>query len=106
MAGYKQRDNDAFIDEDVGYPNRESQYRGYRYFLRFIFVAAILAVIIGLIEGAEQVFGAFSSFSSLLEGAAWARFFAGLGALTRVGLVALLVAVVLRWWNKRSASRK
>ena len=106
MAGYRSRDDDAFIDEDIGYPNLQSQYRGYRYILRFVFVAGILAVVFGLIEGGKNVLGAFTSFASLSERAAWAQLLAGLGTLTEVGLLVVAVALIWRWRKRRSASRR
>ena len=106
MAGYRPQDDDAFIDEDIGYPNLQSQYRGFRFILGFVLAAGILAVILGLMEGGKEVFGAFTSFSSLLEGAAWAKLLAGLGTLTRVGLVVVVAALVWRWRKRRSASRR
>ena len=105
MAGYRQQDEDAFIDEDIGYPNLQSQYRGYRYIRRFVFAAGILAVVFGLIEGGKNVLGAFTSFSSLSERAAWVKLLAGLGTLTEVGLLVVVVALIWRWRKRRSASR-
>ena len=106
MAGYRSQDDDAFIDQDIGYPNPESEYRRYRYMRAFVLGAGILAVIFGLTEGGKEVFGAFTSFSSVLEGAAWAKLLAGLGTLTRVGLVVVLAALVWRWRKRRSAPRR
>jgi hypothetical protein len=106
MASHRPQDDDAFIDQDIGYPNPESEYRRYRYVRGFVLAAGILAVILGLMEGGKEVFGAFTSFSSLLEGAAWAKLLAGLGTLTRVGLVVVVAALVWRWRKKRSASRR
>jgi hypothetical protein len=106
MAGYRPQDDDAFIDEDIGYPNLQSQHRGFRFILGFVLAAGILAVILGLMEGGKEVFGAFTSFSSLLEGAAWAKLLAGLGTLARVGLVVVVGALVWRWRKRRSASRR
>jgi len=106
MAGYRQQDDDAFIDQDIGYPNPESEYRRYRYMRAFVLGAGIMAVVLGLMEGGKEVFGAFTSFSSVLEGAAWAKLLAGLGTLTRAGLVVVVAALVWRWRKKRSASRR
>jgi hypothetical protein len=106
MAGYRPQDDDAFIDEDIGYPNREAQYRGYRYLRLFILGAGILAVILGLMEGGKDVLGAFTSFSSLLERAAWLKLLAGLGTLTRVGLVVVVAALVWRWRKRRAAPKR
>jgi hypothetical protein len=106
MAGYRSQDDDAFIDQDIGYPNPESEYRRYRYMRAFVFGAGILAVVLGLMEGGRDVLGAFTSFSSLLEGAAWARLFAALGTLARVGLVVVVVALFWRWRRRRSAPRR
>jgi len=36
MASYRQQDEDAFIDQDIGYPNPESEYRRYRYMRAFV----------------------------------------------------------------------
>ena len=104
MAGYRSRDNDSFIDEDIGYPNLKSQYRGYRYVRRFVFAAGILAVVFGLIEGGKNVLGAFTSFASLSERAAWVKLLAGLGTLTEVGLLVVVVALIWRWRRRRSAA--
>ena len=104
MASYRSRDDDAFIDEDIGYPNLQSQYRGYRYIRRFVFAAGILAVVFGLIEGGKNVLGAFTSFASLSERAAWVKLLAGLGTLTEVGLFVVFVALIWRWRKRRSAS--
>ena len=106
MASYRQQDEDAFIDEDIGYPNPKSEYRRYRYMRAFVLGAGIMAVVLGLMEGGKEVSGAFTSFSSVLEGAAWARLFAALGTLTRAGLVVVVAALVWRWRKKRSASRR
>jgi hypothetical protein len=106
MARYRQQDEDAFIDEDIGYPNPESEYRRYRYMRTFVLGAGIIAVVLGLMEGGKDVLGAFTSFSSLLEGAAWAKLLAGLGTLTRAGLVVVVVALVWRWRKRRSAARR
>jgi hypothetical protein len=106
MASYRSRDDDAFIDEDIGYPNLKSQYRGYRYTRWFVFVAGILAVVFGLIEGGKNVLGAFTSFSSLSERAAWVKLLAGLGTLTEIGLLVVVVALIWRWRTRRSASRR
>ena len=106
MAGYRSRDNDSFIDEDIGYPNLQAQYRGYRYILRFVFVAGILAVVFGLIEGGRNILDAFTSFSSLSERAAWVKLLAGLGTLTEIGLLVVVVALIWRWRKRRSSARR
>lgn len=106
MAGYRQQDEDAFIDEDIAPPNLKSQYRGFQFILLFVLGAAILAVVFGLMESAKDVLGAFTSFSSLLERAAWAKLLAGLGTLTTAGLLVVLAALVWRWRKRRSASRR
>jgi hypothetical protein len=106
MASYRPRDDDAFIDEDIGYPNVESQYRGYRYIRLFVLAAGVLAVVFGLIDGGKEVLGAFTSFSSLAERAAWVKLLAGLGTLTKVGLVVVVAALVWRWRTRRAASRR
>ncbi len=70
---------------------------------RFILGAGILAVVLGLMEGGKDVLGAFTSFSSLLERAAWLKLLAGLGTLTRVGLVVVVAALVWRWRQKQQS---
>jgi hypothetical protein len=106
VAGYRQQDDDALIDEDIGYPNPESEYRRYRYMRGFVLGAGIVAVVLGLMEGGRDVLAAFTSFSSLLEGAAWTKAFAGLGTLARAGLVVVVAALLWRWRKRRSASGK
>jgi len=106
MAGYRPQDEDAFIDEDIGYPNPASEYRRYRYMRGFVLGAGIVAVVLGLMEGGRDVLAAFTSFSSLLEGAAWTKAFAGLGTLSRAGLVVVVAALLWRWRKRRSASGK
>jgi hypothetical protein len=69
-------------------------------------VAGIVALIGGLLQGAEQVVAAFPSFASLGEGAAWARLFAGLTQLAVVGLFVLVVALIWRWRIKRAIARR
>ena len=104
MANYRQQDDDAFIDQDIGHPNPASEYRRYRYMRAFVLGAGIMAVVLGLMEGGRDVLGAFTSFSSLFEGAAWTKAFAGLGTLARAGLVAVVAALIWRWRKRRSAS--
>ena len=104
MASYKPQNDDAFIDQDIDPPNLESQYRGYRFMRRFVLAAGILAVIFGLIEGAKEVLGAFPSFSSLRDGAAWAKLLTGLGTITEIGLVLVLVALIWRRRKRRTAT--
>ncbi len=106
MARYKPQDGDAFLDEDVGQPNLKAQYRGYRFLRGFILGAGILAVIFGLMEGAKNIFGAFTSFSSLLERAAWLKFLTGLGTITEVGLLVVVVALLWRWRSRRASSKR
>ena len=100
------QDGDDYLGEDIGYPNREAQYRGYRFKLRLLFVAGVLAVVFGLGESGENVIAAFPTASALFEKAAWVRLLGGLGGLTEVGLAVLLAVLFLRWRNRRSASRR
>jgi hypothetical protein len=106
MASYRQQDNDSFIDEDIDRPTLKSEYRAFRLILLFVLGAGILAVILGFLEGSRDVLGAFTSFSSLLERAAWAKLFSGLGTLAAAGSLAVLAALIWRWRRRRSASRR
>ena len=106
MANFRSRDEDAFIDEDIGYPNRRSQYRGFRFILWFMLGAGIIALLIGFMESGKEVLGAFPTSASLLERAAWGKFFAGFGTIAEIGLAVVLLALFWCWRRRRSAARR
>lgn len=94
-------ENDAFLDSDIGYPNRRAQYRGHRVMIFLILVAGFVALVGGLIQGAEEIGRAFPTLSSLAEGSAWMTFLSGTGRIAAVGLIAVLFALVWRWRIRR-----
>lgn len=99
-------DDDAFLGEDIGHPNPRAQYRGYKAIVYFLMAAGVIALVCGIVQGAQQVIGAFPSIASLADGAAWDRLFAGLGRLTLIGLIILAVALIWRWRLRRAATRR
>lgn len=104
-AAGREADNDNFIGEDIGYPNRRAQYRGYRLLLGFILFIGLLALIGGVLESANRIAGAFPTGEALLEGAAWAKFFGGLGQLATVGAIVVAAALLLRWRIRHARRR-
>ncbi|MDE2184628.1 MAG: hypothetical protein KGJ78_16535 [Alphaproteobacteria bacterium] len=98
-------DSDDFLGEDIGYPNRRAQYRGYRIVRAAMLGAGILALVFGLLEGGSEIRHAFPTMASLSDGAAWSTFWAGLGTLAKVGLALILVALVWRWRKRRRTRR-
>ncbi len=106
MAGYREDENDAFIDTDIGYPNRRAQYRGHLAIVFFILAAGVVALVAGLMEGGQEIAGAFPTVASLSEGAAWAKAFDGLGRLTTIGLIVIAVALLWRWRIRRARARR
>jgi hypothetical protein len=105
-ASSRQQDDDSFLGDDVGRPNMRAQYRGFRLMLRFILLAAIVALVFGLMEGAKDIATAFPSFSSVLDGAAWSRLLSGLGTLTTVAAVVVCAALLLRWQRIRARRKR
>jgi hypothetical protein len=105
MAGYRQDENDAFLDTDIGYPNRRAQYRGHLAIVFLILVAGVVTLIAGISEGTQEIAGAFPTVASLSEGAAWAKLLTGLGRLTTVGLIVIAVALLWRWRIRRARRR-
>ena len=93
--------NDAYLDSDIGYPDRRAQRRGHLFLVFLIFAAGVVALIGGVLEGAREIASAFPSAEALGEGAAWTKFFAGLGRLGIVGLIVILAALILRWRIRR-----
>jgi hypothetical protein len=101
MSGYGTDDNDAYLDSDIGYPNRRAQYRGHRVLIFFILVAGLVALIGGMIQGTEEIARAFPTLSSLAQADAWMTFLSGTGRIAAVGLIAVLFALVWRWRIRR-----
>lgn len=102
---HRDPDNDDFIGEDIGYPNRRAQYRGYRVLVGLILVAGIVALVGGVLQGAGTIGAAFPSLQSLTQVAAWAQFFSGLGQMATVGLFVVIAALLLRWRIRRHRRR-
>lgn len=94
--------DDAFIDQDVGYPNPKAQRRGHKVLIAFMLLGGVAAFIGGLLQGAQRIAAAFPTAQALLEGAAWMRFLAGLGQMGTVGLIVIAVALIWRWRIRRS----
>jgi hypothetical protein len=105
MANGRSDNDDAFLDADVGYPDRRSQYRGHQAIIVLMLLAGVAALVLGLSEGTQDIAGAFPTAASLLEGASWAKLFAGLGTLATVGLIVVAVALFWRWRIKRARRR-
>lgn len=94
--------DDAFIDQDIGYPNPKAQRRGHKILIAFMLLGGIAALIGGLLQGAQRIAAAFPNAQALLEGAAWMTFFAGLGQMGTVGLIVVAIALIWRWRIRRS----
>jgi hypothetical protein len=104
-AADRDPDTDDFLGEDIGYPNPRAQYRGYRMLLALIFLAGVVALIGGALQGGQQIVSAFPTAQALTDGAAWAKFFAGLGQVGTVGLIVVVAALFLRWRIRRKRRR-
>lgn len=94
--------DDAFIDQDIGYPNPKAQRRGHKVLIAIMLLAGIAALIGGLLQGAQQILAAFPTLASVLEGAAWMKLLAGLGQIGAVGLMVIAIALIWRWRIRRS----
>jgi len=105
-AGGRPESNDDFLGEDIAHPNLRAQYRGFRMVLGLFLAAGVVALVLGSIDGAKDVAAAFPSFSSVGEGAAWSRFFSGLGTLATVGAIIVLAALFWRWKMNRARRRR
>ncbi len=94
-------DNDDFIGQDIGYPNRRAQRRGHRIFVGFILLAGVVALIGGVLQSGDRIAAAFPTAQSLVQVAAWAQFFAGLGQMATIGLIVVIAALFVRWRIRR-----
>jgi len=105
-ASGKWESSDDFLGEDIAPPNRRAQYRGFRMILGFVLAAGIVALVLGSIEGANNIAAAFPTFSSVLDGAAWSRCLSGLSTLMTVAAVVVFTALFWRWRIGRARRRR
>lgn len=94
-------DTDSFIDSDIGYPNPRAQRRGHKVLIVVMLLAGVVALIGGLVQGAQEIVAAFPAGSSLLEGAVWMKVLSGLGEMVTVGLIVIAIALIWRWRVRR-----
>jgi hypothetical protein len=100
------RDDDDFLGEDIGYPNRRAQYRGFRFVLLLIALAGVAAIVFGLIQSGQEILAAFPTWDSLGDKAAWLRLLQGLGDLAVAGLFVTALALYLRWRIRKRRAKK
>lgn len=93
--------DDGFLGCDIAPPNRQAQRRGHRLVILLMLLAGVLALLFGLSEGMRGISAAFPQGDALLQAEAWGRFFEALGQVGTIGLIAVALAVVLRWLVRR-----
>lgn len=104
-AGYKKEDPDAYLDSDTAVPDSRAQRRGHVLLVCLLLLFGVVALVGGVLQSGQQIGSAFPTLASLQNGAAWAKFFDGLGRLVAVGLFIIITALFLRWRIRRARRR-
>jgi hypothetical protein len=91
-------DGDRFLGCDSQPPDHHAHRRWFMLVVIVFALAIAVALICGTLKGLADMALAFPDLSSVAEGAAWDKFFAGFG---RVAVLVLAAAVVVTFLRRR-----
>ncbi len=100
------QDGDHFLDCDCQPPNHRAHRRWFMLVVGVFALAIATALICGTLKGLSDMAAAFPGLSSLAEGAAWDKFFAGFGRVAALGLAAIIAAMMFRRRRRKTAPSK
>ena len=97
---------DDYLPSDVGHYNVAAEGRFLRRVgLGLLMGGTLVAIGIAVMDAMFKMTTAFTSPSSLLNGAAWIQFLIGLGAFTKIGLLVLAGALLWQLLKRRKKPR-
>jgi len=97
---------DDYFHSDIGYYNVPAESRALRRVgFGVLKVGTVVAIGIAVMDAMYKMTTAFTSLSSLFEGAAWGQFLLDLGAFTKIGLFVLAGALLWQLLRRRKKLR-
>lgn len=105
QAGRSAHDSDHFLGCDSQPPNHRAHRRWFIAVVIVFALAVAAALIGGMLQGLSDMAVAFPDLSSLGDGTAWDKFFAGFGRVAALVLVAVIVAMLFRRRRRKSRSK-
>jgi hypothetical protein len=99
------QDGDHFLGCDCQPPNHRAHRRWFVLVVIVFALAVATALVCGTLKGLSDMAAAFPGLSSLAEGAAWDKFFAGFGRVAAL-VLALVAAMMFRRRRRKIAPLK